>query len=93
MCSANFLIDSDGHKIDHPRFLKNSLNNVSVEQKIFNAVGWGQLLLLLSYKCQQDGKTLHKINHYEPSSKVCSCCGYKMDKMPLSVREWECPFY
>jgi DNA polymerase II large subunit len=22
---------------------------------------------------------------------VCSCCGYKMETMPLSVREWQCP--
>ena len=155
---THFLIDSDGHKIDNPRFLKNSLNNLSVEQRIFarkqkdskarrlqktnvarvhekvknqrkdfnhqvtarlvknhhtafvvedlnikgmiknrklartiNDVGWGQFLLFLSYKCERAGKTLHKIGRYEPSSKVCSCCGYKMDKMPLSVREWQCP--
>ncbi|NBV29586.1 hypothetical protein EBR43_06065 [bacterium] len=48
------------------------------------------IILFLSYKCERAGKTLHKIGRYEPSSKVCSCCGYKMDAMPLSVREWQC---
>ncbi|NBW58113.1 hypothetical protein EBR43_10120 [bacterium] len=32
---THFLIDSDGHKIDKPRFLKNSLKTLRVEQKIF----------------------------------------------------------
>ncbi|WP_373691102.1 zinc ribbon domain-containing protein [Endozoicomonas sp. ONNA2] len=22
---------------------------------------------------------------------MCNCCGYKMDTMPLSLREWKCP--
>ena len=26
-----------------------------------------------------------------PSSKTCSECGHKVDELPLSVREWECP--
>ena len=25
------------------------------------------------------------------SSKTCSCCGHKLDELPLSVREWTCP--
>ncbi|NBV29371.1 transposase, partial [bacterium] len=31
----HFLIDSDGHKINNQRFLKNSLKILHVEQKIF----------------------------------------------------------
>ena len=26
-----------------------------------------------------------------PCSKTCSCCGFKLDILPLSVREWDCP--
>ncbi|MFY7931122.1 MAG: zinc ribbon domain-containing protein [Microcystis aeruginosa] len=26
-----------------------------------------------------------------PSSKRCNNCGHIVEKMPLSVREWECP--
>jgi putative transposase len=154
----HFLIDSDGHKIDNPRFLKNSLHQLKIEQRIFarkqekskareqqktkvarlhekvknqrkdfnhqrtaalvkkndtafvvedlnikgmvknrklagtiNDVRWGQFILFLSYKCERVGKTVHKIGRYEPTSKVCSCCGYKMETMPLSVREWQYP--
>jgi len=31
----HFLIDSDGFKIDHPIFLKNSLHQLKIEQRIF----------------------------------------------------------
>ena len=24
-------------------------------------------------------------------SKTCSCCGFKLEKLSLNVREWECP--
>lgn len=26
-----------------------------------------------------------------PSSKLCSDCGFKLDALPLSIREWTCP--
>ena len=25
------------------------------------------------------------------SSKTCSDCGYRLDSLPLSVRQWTCP--
>ena len=28
----------------------------------------------------------------QPTSSMCITCGHKMDKMPLSVRQWICPF-
>ena len=33
---------------------------------------------------------LIKIDRFFPSSKTCSSCGHKEDKMPLSIREWIC---
>ncbi|MDJ0596906.1 MAG: RNA-guided endonuclease TnpB family protein [Pleurocapsa sp. MO_226.B13] len=53
--------------------------------------GWGELTRQLEYKCQWHGRELVKIDQWYPSSKTCSSCGFKMDKMPLSVREWQCP--
>ncbi len=32
-----------------------------------------------------------KIDQWFASSKTCSCCGHKVDEMPLSVRSWDCP--
>ncbi|WP_254062768.1 transposase [Microcystis aeruginosa] len=26
-----------------------------------------------------------------PSTKLCSCCGFKNDLLTLSIREWICP--
>ena len=34
---------------------------------------------------------LHKINRWFASSKTCSECGYQIDKLDLSIREWVCP--
>lgn len=52
---------------------------------------WSSFTTMLEYKCNWYGKTLVKIDRFYPSSKTCSCCGYKMDSMDLSIREWTCP--
>lgn len=52
--------------------------------------GWGMFLSMLRYKSEARGKTFTQIGQYEPSSKTCSCCGHKMLKMELSIREWKC---
>lgn len=52
---------------------------------------WGILENMISYKCSWYGKTFHKIGRFVPSSKTCSCCGYKLEKLDLGTREWECP--
>ncbi|WP_338043122.1 MULTISPECIES: zinc ribbon domain-containing protein [Okeania] len=31
------------------------------------------------------------IDRYFPSSKLCSDCGDVVDKLPLHIREWDCP--
>ncbi len=53
--------------------------------------GWGMFLTTLDYKCRWNGKNLIRIGRFQPGSRLCNCCGYKMDSMPLSIREWECP--
>ena len=35
--------------------------------------------------------SVHEISRWFPSSKTCSCCGHKLDKLSLDVREWTCP--
>lgn len=32
-----------------------------------------------------------KIDRWEPSSKRCNHCGHVVDKLPLSIRSWDCP--
>jgi putative transposase len=46
---------------------------------------------MLEYKCKWYGRNLVKIDRFYPSSKLCSCCGYKNNELTLSVRQWECP--
>ncbi|MDD4254215.1 MAG: zinc ribbon domain-containing protein [Methanofollis sp.] len=36
-------------------------------------------------------KTLLKIGRFDPSSKICSKCGYLKQDLTLSDREWICP--
>jgi putative transposase len=46
---------------------------------------------MLEYKAKWYGKEIRKIDRWYPSSKTCSSCDYIIDKLPLSVRKWQCP--
>ncbi|WP_260292389.1 RNA-guided endonuclease InsQ/TnpB family protein [Sedimenticola hydrogenitrophicus] len=54
-------------------------------------VGMGELLRQLAYKSEWYGRTFVQIDQWYASSKTCSCCGHKLDKLDLSTREWDCP--
>ena len=46
---------------------------------------------MIAYKSAWTGKTYHRINKWYPSSKTCSSCNYKLEKLDLETREWTCP--
>ena len=50
----------------------------------------GDFVLKLEYVASKYGCTVHKIDRYFPSSRLCTC-GYKNDKLTLRDREWTCP--
>ena len=52
---------------------------------------WSTLVAMIIYKANWAGRTVHKIDRWYPSSKTCNCCGHKVDKLPLDIREWTCP--
>jgi putative transposase len=54
-------------------------------------VSWGTFFTMLEYKCRRYGKTLLKIGRFDPSSKICSKCGYLTRDLSLSERAWICP--
>jgi putative transposase len=54
-------------------------------------VGWSELRRQLKYKSLLYGSVLTVRDHFYASSKTCSKCGYVMEVLPLSVREWTCP--
>ena len=66
------------------------LKNHKLAKSISDA-SWSSFVSMLEYKCNWYGKMLLKIGRFYPSSKTCSSCGHKKDKMPLNIREWTCP--
>jgi putative transposase len=70
--------------------VKNMMKNRKLAQAIADA-SWSELIRQLEYKCQWYGRTLVKIDRWFPSSKRCGNCGHVVDKLPLDVREWDCP--
>lgn len=52
---------------------------------------WGEFVRELTYKSEWYGKNVVYIGRYEPSSKLCHCCGYINKDLKLSDREWKCP--
>jgi putative transposase len=59
--------------------------------KYVHDVGHGYWRNNMEYKMADRGKILCVADAKFASSKTCSVCGHKMDKMPLSVRNWTCP--
>ncbi|MCF3574849.1 RNA-guided endonuclease InsQ/TnpB family protein [Planktothrix agardhii] len=70
--------------------VKNLVKNRKLAQSISDA-SWGEITRQLAYKCRWYGRTYIEIDRWFPSSKRCSNCGYIVEKMPLKIREWECP--
>ena len=70
--------------------VKNMVKNRKLALSI-NDASWGELVRQLEYKCDWYGRTLVKIDRWFPSSKRCGNCGYIVEKLPLNIREWDCP--
>lgn len=70
--------------------VQNMMKNHKLAQSISNA-SWAEFVRQLEYKTKWYGSQLTKVYTFYPSSKLCSSCGYKVDKLPLSVRNWTCP--
>jgi putative transposase len=70
--------------------IRNMVKNHKLALAISEA-SWGELIRQLAYKCEWYGRELIKIDRWFPSSKRCGNCGHIVDKLPLNIREWECP--
>jgi putative transposase len=71
-----------------------NVNGMLKNRKMSRAIqeaAWSTLVGMIKYKANWYGKTVHQINRFFPSSKTCSLCGHKVEKMPLDIREWACP--
>jgi putative transposase len=66
------------------------LARTKLAKSIYDA-GFGMLLNFISYKLEREGGKFIQVDRFFPSTKLCSCCGYKNDLLNLSIREWICP--
>lgn len=69
------------------------VGNMMKNHKLTRSVGeasWYKFKEMLRYKAEWYGKTFFQVDTFFPSSKLCSCCGFKNDKLELKDRKWEC---
>lgn len=58
--------------------------------KSVNDTSWGAFRTMLEGKAVRYGRTVIRIDRWFPSSQLCPCCGWKVGKLGLDVREWDC---
>ena len=59
--------------------------------KAISKAQWYQSHIFLQHQCEKLGIELRLAPRFYPSSKLCSCCGYKNASLNLKDRSWECP--
>ncbi|MEO3862953.1 RNA-guided endonuclease TnpB family protein [Acrocarpospora sp. B8E8] len=59
--------------------------------KSVNDASWGTFRTLLGGKAARYGRTVITVGRWFPSSQLCPCCGWRNGRVPLGVREWDCP--
>lgn len=65
--------------------MKNKLLAKAIqEQKLY------EFIRQMKYKCEFNGIKFIQVDRYFPSSKLCSCCGFKKDNLKLSDRTYAC---
>ena len=65
------------------------LKNRKLSRAIHEA-SWSILKSMIQYKSDRNNRNFHQIDRWFPSSKACSCCGWKNAELTLSVRDWTC---
>ncbi|WP_280730242.1 zinc ribbon domain-containing protein [Haematospirillum jordaniae] len=45
----------------------------------------------MEYKMARRGGRVVVADRWFASSKTCSCCGHKLESLPLATRAWVCP--
>ena len=87
---SRFLVDNYDSVYVEDLSSKNMLQNRKLSRSIHEAA-WATLTGMVAYKSSRMGRTYHRINRFYPSSKTCSSCDYKLEKLDLGTREWACP--
>jgi putative transposase len=53
-------------------------------------LAFGEFLQILEWVAKKKSKQIVYVDQWYPSSKACSNCGYILESLDLSVREWRC---
>ncbi len=69
--------------------VKGMMKNRRLSRSIAD-MGFHEFRRQLEYKTEAAGKKLVVADRWFASSKLCSCCGEKVEKLSLSDREWTC---
>ena len=70
--------------------IKGLMKNKHLSKAISNAQ-WYKSRQFLMNQCEKLGIELRLAPRFYPSSKLCSCCGYKNTELKLKERTWTCP--
>ena len=70
--------------------VKGMLGNRKLARAIAD-MSFHELRRQLDYKTALRGGRVVVADRWYPSSRLCSCCGYKLDTMVLGMRQWSCP--
>ena len=71
-------------------YVKGMLKNHCLAGSIGDS-GWSEFLNMLEYKAKWYGKHILTIGRFDPSSKMCHCCGAINNGLALKDRSWTCP--
>ncbi|CAH0204321.1 hypothetical protein SRABI118_01819 [Massilia sp. Bi118] len=69
--------------------VKGMLTNGWLARAIID-MGWSELRRQLMYKSVSRGGQVVVADRWHPTSKTCSGCGYRLQKLDLSMRKWRC---
>ena len=58
--------------------------------KAIQDASFGTLVSMLKYKATWHNRQIIEIGRFYPSSKLCHCCGHRMQYMGLEIRNWIC---
>jgi len=58
--------------------------------RAISLLGWREFRTFCEAKSQKFGRVFHVISRWEPTSQVCSECGYKWGKLDLKVMSVKC---
>ena len=58
--------------------------------RVISQQGWREFRVLVESKSEKYGRKFVVISRWEPTSQVCSDCGYKWGKIDLSIRSVLC---